>query len=114
MLSNTGFRGLSSMWARKAEFPAEGLLQVNTHLDPVNWRQGRGFIEEHQAISQIHLHLFGRRTGFLDSDEPTGILTHHLDQTDHVWGFCRQLFSRLNAHPAVRWLNARTIRGIAS
>lgn len=109
ILSRAGFRGLSSMWARKADYPAEGLLQVNTHLDPVNWRQDRGFIDENQAISQIHLHLFGRRTGYLDSDEPTGVLTHHLDQTDAVWDFCRQLFSRLNAHPAVRWLDSRAI-----
>ena len=109
ILSEAGFRGLSSMWARKAKFPAEGLLQVNTHLDPVNWRQDRGFIEKLEAITQIHLHLFGRRTGYLDSDEPTGILTHHLVQTDEVWDFCRELFSRLNKHPATQWLDAGTI-----
>lgn len=112
VLSEAGFRGLSSMWARKADYPAEGLLQVNTHLDPVNWRQDRGFIDEHEAISQIHLHLFGRRTGYLDSDEPTGILTHHLDQTDAVWIFCRQLFLRLNEHPATQWLDAKDIWGV--
>jgi len=112
VLRQAGFCGLSSMWARKADYPAEGLLQVNTHLDPVNWRQDRGFIDEHEAISQIHLHLFGRRTGYLDSDEPTGILTHHLDQTDAVWDFCETLFSNLNAHSATRWLNAKAIWGV--
>jgi len=114
LLSQSGFRGLSSMWARKAEFPAENLLQVNTHLDPVNWRQDRGFIEEQQAISHIHLHLSGRRTGSLDSNEPTGILTHHLHQTNDVWDFCRRLFSCLNEHPAVRWLDAKTIWRVGS
>jgi len=109
MLHEIGFRGLSSMWARKATFPAEGLLQINTHLDPVNWRKDRGFIPEHQAINDIYLHLFGRRTGFLDGDEPTGILTHHLDQTDDVWDFCGRLFSKLSEHPAVRWLDAGNI-----
>lgn len=109
VLQAVGFAGISSMWARKDSHPAPGLLQVNTHLDPVNWRQDRGFIDNHSAIGHLHLHLFCRRTGFVDTDEPTGILTHHLDQTADVWEFCDDLFERLNKHPAVSWLDAKTI-----
>lgn len=108
-LRKIGLVGISSMWAREERQPAEGLLQVNTHLDPVNWRKDRGFIGEQAAVGYLHQHLFGRRTGFLDADEPTGILTHHLDQTDDVWKFCDDLFERLNEHPAAAWLDAKTI-----
>lgn len=109
LLTRVGFTGLSSMWARKEAFPVAGLHQVNCHLDPVNWRQDRGIIDEHLAIGQLHLHLFGRRTGFLDADEPTGILSHHLDQTAEVWNFCDHLFKLLTEHPAASWLEAKTI-----
>lgn len=109
LLTNVGFTGLSSMWARKAAFPVAGLQQVNCHLDPVNWRHDRGIIDKHLAIEQLHLHLFGRRAGFLDADEPTGILTHHLDQTAEVWNFCDRLFKLLTEHPAASWLDAINI-----
>jgi len=105
----SGLVGLSSMWARIEAFPITGLQQVNCHLDPVNWREDRGFIGEQKAIEAIQLHLLGRRLGILDSEEPTGILTHHLDQSGEVWQFCRTLFSRLLQHPAARWQSAEDI-----
>ncbi len=108
-LQAVGFAGISSMWARKVSHPAPGLLQVNTHLDPVNWRQDRGFIDKNSAIGHLQLHLLCRRTGFVDTDEPTGILTHHLDQSADVWDFCHELFGRLNEHPAVGWMDAKNI-----
>ncbi len=108
-IAESGLAGLSSMWARKEAFPATGLQQINCHLDPVNWREDRGFIGEQKAIEAVQLHLLGRRLGILDIDEPTGILTHHLDQSMEVWQFCRMLFSRLLQHPAVRWLEAKDI-----
>jgi hypothetical protein len=97
------------MWARANAYPAEGLLQVNTHLDPVNWRHDRSFIGESRAIADICNHLFTRRTGKQASNEPTGILTHHLAQTEEVWAFIHKLMQNLSAHPAVEWLDARSI-----
>lgn len=108
-LTNAGFSGVSKMWTRESAYPLKGLLQVNTHLDPVNWRHDRGFIGENGAIEQIHRHLSARRLEGGDIAEPSGILTHHLSQNDEVWAFCRTLFKILNRHPAVRWLNAREI-----
>ncbi len=108
-LESAGLIGISSMWARKQSHPTEELLQANTHLDPVNWPQDRGFIGEQDAIMQLYLHLLGRRARILDIDEPTGILTHHLDQTPEVWSFCDELFERLNRHPAASWLDAKSI-----
>ena len=108
-LINAGFSGVSSMWARKSAYPMKGLLQVNTHLDPIDWRHDRTFIGKTNAIEQINRHLSVRRHGAGDIAEPTGILTHHLCQDDEVWKFCRTLFETLNRHPAVHWVNAREI-----
>ena len=108
-LADIGFKGLSSMWARKNTQTVDGLLQVNTHLDPINWHHGRSFIGEHLAVGQIHQHLYARRTGYRDRAEPTGILTHHLDQNERVWTYCRQLMQALSQHRAVSWLAATDI-----
>ncbi|MFA9420182.1 MAG: hypothetical protein ACERLB_08530 [Gammaproteobacteria bacterium] len=108
-LVSAGFCGVSSMWARASAYPAEGLLQVNTHLDPVNWRHDRGFIGESRAIAHICNHLFTRRANSQVSSEPTGILTHQLAQTEEVWDFVRRLMQKLSEHPAVEWLDARSI-----
>ena len=40
-LSDIGLCGLSTMRVRRLAHPAPGLLQVNTHLDPINWRMHR-------------------------------------------------------------------------
>jgi len=109
VLIGAGFAGVSSMWARESACPVKGLLQVNAHLDPVNWHHGRGFIGETIAIGQIHRHLSSRRLAAEDITEPTGILTHHLVQNDEVWAFCRTLFDTLNRHPAAQWLNTKEI-----
>ena len=109
VLIGAEFSGLSSMWARETAYPVKGLLQVNAHLDPVDWRHGHGFIGETIAIGQIHQHLSSRRLAGGDIAETTGILTHHLIQNGEAWAFCRTLFDTLNRHPAAQWLNAREI-----
>lgn len=108
-LSEVGFSGFSAMWARKSILLTNGLLQVNTHLDPVNWRQDRGFIGDANALEQLLTQLSSCRLTGDDLTEPTGILTHHLVQTDEVWSFCRTLFEILNRHSAVHWISAREI-----
>ena len=109
LLVKAGFSGVSTMRARKSAYSHKGLLQVNTHIDPVNWRHGREFIGEAIAIEQIYRHLVSRRSESGDITEPTGVLTHHLIQNDEVWAFCRTLFEFLNRHAAVQWFNAREI-----
>lgn len=106
LIENAGLRGVSSMWARKVAYPVPALLQVNTHLDPVNWRGDRGMIDEQFAFDQLALHLYCKRTGYLDAEEPTGILTHHLEQSDAVWEFCDRLFDLVGGHSAAEWVDA--------
>jgi hypothetical protein len=108
-LPSIGFCGLSTMQVRKSVYPVANLLQVNSHLDPVDWRRDRGFIGEANALGQLLDHLSLRRLVGEGESEPTGILTHHLIQTEDVWNFCRSLFETLNQHSAVQWLSAREI-----
>ncbi len=108
-LAEIGFTGISTMKVCRNAFPASGLRQVNTHLDPVNWRHQGGFIGVYPAIAILIQHLQAKRLGYRDSAEPTGILTHHLVLNDAVWCFLKDLLQFLSDHPAVTWLDAPTI-----
>jgi len=108
-LAAIGFSGISTMKVRRVAYPSPRLLQVNTHLDPVNWRHKGGFIGIYPAIAILIQHLVARREGYRDFDEPTGILSHHLVQNDAVWCFLENLLAFLQAHPAACWLDAPTI-----
>jgi len=108
-LPGIGFCGISTMKVRKQAYPATSLLQVNTHLDPVNWRHQSGFIGIYPAIAILIQHLQAKRNGYRDADEPTGLLTHHLAQDDAVWHFAEQLLEFVNAHPAAVWIDSHNI-----
>ena len=108
-LNEIGFAGISTMKVRRSACPAPGLLQVNTHLDPVNWRHNGGFIGVYPAIAILIQHLIAKRTGYRDRDEPTGLLTHHLVQNQAVWRFIDDLLQFLCNHPAVTWQDAAAI-----
>ena len=110
-LAEAGFRGLSTHKARRSAWPAKGLLQVNTHLDPVHWRGNNGFIGVYPAIAILVQHLVARRTGYRDAEEPTGILTHHLAMNDATWEFVDELLAFLDRHPAVDFVGASEIWG---
>jgi hypothetical protein len=104
-----GFRGLSAWGARAAAWAAPGLWQVNTHLDIIDWRGGRGFVGEAKALAVLVGHLAARRRNEVDADEPSGLLTHHLVHDAAGWRFIETLFARMAEHPAARWLDAETI-----
>ena len=108
-LPSIGFRGLSIMKARREARPAPALLQVNSHLDPINWRHDGGFVGVYTAIAILIQHLVAKRSGYRDADEPTGILSHHLVQNEAVWAFLDELLQFLAAHPAVDFVGADEI-----
>jgi len=104
-----GFTGLSTMRVRRNVWPVTGLRQVNSHLDPINWRHKGGFVGLYPAIAVLIQHLVARRSGYRDIDEPTGLLSHHLVQNEAVWRFLDDLLALLGAHPAVNWIDAPSI-----
>jgi hypothetical protein len=100
-LPGLGYRGLSTFGPRAAPEAAPGLRQVNCHLDPIVWREGRRFLGAGPSLERLRGHLAARRTGQADPAEPTGLLTHHRDLPPEGWAFLAGLLDRLRAHPAV-------------
>lgn len=103
-LRGLGFRALSCFSPRPRREAVTGLLQCNCHADLVDWRGQRGFRGEHRTLDQICTHLQARRTGRVDAEEATGILSHHLVHDDGCWRFLDTLLDTCNRHPGARWL----------
>jgi peptidoglycan/xylan/chitin deacetylase (PgdA/CDA1 family) len=97
-LSACGFSGLSTYGSRPAAEPAAGLVLVNTHLDPIDWRGGRVFVGEVAALERL--------VAVLDPHEPIGILSHHLTMDEAGWRFLDRLLAVLAAHPAAALCSA--------
>ncbi len=109
LLPGLGFAGLSTYGPRPLREPAPGLVQANTHLDIVDWRNGRGFIGEARALERLAGHLRARRTGAADGSEPSGLLTHHLAHDAAAWRFIEDLLAWTRDRPPLRWLAAPAI-----
>lgn len=103
-----GMVGLSTIGTRKPVFNWP-VRFVNTHVDPILWRDGRRFVGEDKALAELVDHLAARRQGALDKDEPTGLLTHHLVHDEDIWRFLAQLFDVTLRHPAARWLSTADV-----
>ncbi len=110
-LTHAYIRGLSRHGPRAQAAPAADILEVNTHVDPIDWRGDRGFIGEAAALGAIVRHLRDRREGRVDADEPTGILSHHAVMDEAGWRFLAELFERAAAMDGLGWLDAGEIFG---
>jgi len=105
-LPEIGLRGLSGYGPRPAAQPAPGLTQVNTHVDIIAWHAGRSFVGEEEALGMACRQLA------LNSDEPTGLLTHHAVHDPACWAFLERLFDASRrggatwAHPGAVFLPA--------
>ncbi len=118
MLPEIGFRGLSRFAPRRRREPVAGFLEINAHIDVVDWkeplghgRQGaltdaRPFVGVAAVLGQIVAHLEARRAGRVDPDEPTGLLTHHLVHSEDAWRFIEAVLERISRHPGARWRSA--------
>ena len=98
-----GFAVVSTFTPRGAKFAADGLLQVNTHLDPVAWKSGGGLLDPSLLDAQLARELEARRVGGADNEEPYGLLTHHLVQDDATWAFTAVVVETLVNSAVARW-----------
>lgn len=89
-----GYVGLSVFGKRNATEVAPGVVSVNTHLDPVDWRGSRGFVGENVMLERL--------IDQLDPSEPIGVLSHHLVMDEPCWAFLERLFAVLSHHPAAK------------
>jgi len=96
-LPHSGFQALSTFNERKAAYPVEGLLQVNTHVDPIDWHGTRSLADQALIIASLAAAIERRTAGEADRDEPIGLLTHHLVHDDVIWSFCEALMMHLRA-----------------
>lgn len=98
-----GFAAISTFTPRASKHAADGLLQVNTHLDPVAWKSGGGLLDPSRLDAQLARELTARRTGAADNREPYGLLTHHLVQDDATWAFTATVVETLLGSGVARW-----------
>jgi len=108
-LAELGIRGLSTYGPRKAKTREDGIIVVNTHVDIINWHEGRRFLGIECCLQLAIGHLAARREGRADPSEPTGLLTHHLVHDEGAWSFLSMLLQRTGRHTAVRWMDARQL-----
>ena len=108
-LADAGYRGLSRFDPRTSRIAAPGLLQVNTHVDIIDWRGSRGFAGEELVLAQAIGHLRARREGRADPDECTGWLTHHAVHDEAAWAFMALLLARTQGLQGVRWRGAADV-----
>jgi hypothetical protein len=108
-IAAAGYRGLSQYGARSNQYAAAGLMQVNTHVDIIDWRSGRAFTGETETLDATVRHLSARRAGVADAAEPTGILTHHAVHDGAAWDFLQRLFETMRATPGVEWRRAEEL-----
>lgn len=94
-LPRRGFAGLSTFTDRSAASPAPGLLQINTHVDPIDWRGSRSAVEPERIIASLTGAIERRIAGQSDLDEPIGLLTHHLVHDEVIWMLCEGLIAHL-------------------
>jgi hypothetical protein len=98
-LPAAGLRGLSAYGPRAAAQAARGVAQTNTHVDIIDWHGTRGFSGEEAALGAVLKHLAAQ------SEEPTGVLTHHAVHDKAAWAFLERLFERTRRAGA-RWADA--------
>jgi hypothetical protein len=99
-LPEIGFAGLSTFANRPSAEPVKGLRQVNTHVDLVDWRGGRGFVGEQAGLAALVKALANSRAA--GTAEPIGILSHHLAMDEGAWDFLRSFWGRANEMPGVQ------------
>ncbi len=94
-LGAIGFRALSTF----GDQAHDSIAMINTQIDIIDWKGNRGGRTTHDLVTDIVVQLQA-------SQEPIGVLTHHLVHDERAWKFVEQLFSVTSQHPAVRWLTA--------
>ncbi|EJC85211.1 hypothetical protein Rleg4DRAFT_7805 [Rhizobium leguminosarum bv. trifolii WSM2297] len=101
-LPDLGFAALSVYGRAKQGGP---IPLLNTHVDIIDWHGTRGGRAEEELVAELVAEL---RDRFAGSDEPIGVLTHHLVHDAAAWHFLSALFA-VTSHPAVCWLPAAAL-----
>jgi peptidoglycan/xylan/chitin deacetylase (PgdA/CDA1 family) len=103
LLPSLGFRALSG-YGRKSLFAGVSpVLELNTHVDIIDWRGTRGGHKADKLTRDLAEALaWSRESGGV----PIGILTHHLVHDIQAWRFLDELFVETGPSSGVRWCSA--------
>lgn len=101
-----GFKGLSTYGGRNVN-PGPALAIIDTHVDIIDWRGTRGGRPLGQVIAEITAALAARRN--FVSDEPVGILAHHLVHDAAAWKFLDELVMRISRESGAAWISCRRL-----
>ena len=104
-LPEIGFRGLST-FGRRRRTRLRGLVEVNTHVDLLDWHGHRGFIGDERALGTLVEALATARNA---SPEPIGVLSHHLAMDAKAWDFLRSMWEKVQTMPGLRLCPAREL-----
>ncbi|MBY3175105.1 polysaccharide deacetylase [Rhizobium leguminosarum] len=102
-LPGLGFAALSVYGRAKQDGP---MPLLNTHVDIIDWHGTRGGRSAGELVAELVAELGDR---FAGSDEPIGVLTHHLVHDAAAWDFLSALFATTARHPAVCWSPASAL-----
>lgn len=78
------------------------LPQVNTHLDPIDWRGTRGGRPAGTLAAELAARIAAGAAA-------TGILTHHLVHDAAVWDFLSRLVALTRGHPGAAWVPVQVL-----
>lgn len=104
-LPEIGYIGLSTFGPRARAAPVRGLRQVNTHVDLIDWKHGRGFVGEAVALDALTTALARARA----TAEPIGLLSHHLAMDGAAWDFLRSFCEAMTRMAGIRVRSAREL-----
>ena len=105
-LPRLGFRALS-IWDEGDLGPMpEGLVRLDVHVDPIDWRRGRRWL----GLASIAERLAAR---LAHADRPIGLVTHHLVTGPEAWQELAVLFELLQEHPGARLMPVGSLLGEA-
>ncbi len=111
-LPGIGYRGLSTWKPRLRVKPFPGLVQVNAHLDVIDWRRGQVVKDERLVAAVLLRKLRWRRADPARASEPLGLLTHHKLWNPEKEKLVLQLLDATRRHPAVIWHSASAAFGL--
>ena len=94
-----GYTALSTYGPRATPEAVPGLAQVNTHVDPIDWKGTRSLIDAQTLIDRAAAQLTSRH----DADEPFGLLTHHLVHDPAIWAFAEAFLTEMQLGGAIPW-----------
>ena len=106
-LPSIGITALSRFGLARAHRP--GLRQINTHIDPIDWRDTRGHLGDSAVLAEVLRALRARRVEPTPATQPIGILTHHLVNDEAAWCFVARFVAETRSHPAARWCGGREL-----